>query len=62
MHDPSLELFRGLMQDDPPYIPAYFMAAQQQARLTNLDLAKSFLREGIEQAPGVRGTRTQRQR
>ena len=49
-HDRSLESFRELIGDDTPYVPAYFMAAQQQARLGNLDLAKSFLRDGIEQA------------
>ncbi len=49
-HERSLELFRELMQDEPPYIPAYFMSAQQQARLVQLDVAKSILREGIEQA------------
>ena len=49
-HDRSLESFRELIADDTPYVPAYFMAAQQQARLGNLDLAKSFLRDGIEQA------------
>ena len=49
-HDRSLESFRELIADATPYVPAYFMAAQQQARLGNLDLAKSFLRDGIEQA------------
>ncbi len=49
-HERSLEAFRELIADDTPYVPAYFMAAQQQARLMNLDLAKSFLRDGIEEA------------
>ena len=49
-HDLSLEAFRELIADETPYVPAYFMAAQQQARLMNLDLAKSFLRDGIEEA------------
>ena len=46
----SLDMFRDLISDDPPYVPAYFMAAQQQARIANVDVAKSFLRDGIEQA------------
>ncbi len=49
-HERSLSTFRELMSDDPPYVPAFFMAAQQQARLHQIDEAKAFLREGIEQA------------
>ena len=28
-HESSLEKFRELSADEPPYIPAFFMAAQQ---------------------------------
>ncbi len=49
-HEASLRTFEGLISDDPPYVPAYFMAAQQQARLGALDLAKELLRNGIEEA------------
>lgn len=46
----SLELFRGLMSAEPPYVPAFFMAAQQQAREEQVESARHFLREGIEEA------------
>lgn len=49
-HEECLEIFRSLMTDQPPYVPAFFMAAQQRVRLGEVDLAKQFLREGIEQA------------
>lgn len=45
-----LELHRGLMQDDPPYVPSFFMAGQQFARLDRIDEAKQVLAEGIQQA------------
>lgn len=46
----SLAEFAGLMADEPPYVPAYFMAAQQMARLGQLHAARTILREGIEEA------------
>jgi hypothetical protein len=49
-HDESFGLFDGLMQDEPPYVPAFFMAAQQMARLDRIDDARTTLRTGIEQA------------
>lgn len=49
-HDPSLEQLRGLMADTPPYVPAFFMAGQQLARLGRLAEARSALRSGIERA------------
>ena len=49
-HEPSLHEFRGLMTATPPYIPAFFMAAQQLARLDRIDDSRAVLREGIEQA------------
>ncbi len=49
-HDKSLEKFRELFADQPPYIPAFFMAAQQLARLERTDEARTALRDGIEQA------------
>ena len=32
-HDASLAQFSELTRDAPPYVPAFFMAAQQLARL-----------------------------
>lgn len=49
-HDESLGLFDGLMRDEPPYVPAFFMAAQQMTRLDRIDDARMTLRTGIEQA------------
>ncbi len=49
-HERSLTEFRGLMTSAPPYVPAFFMAAQQLARLDRIDAARGVLRDGIEQA------------
>jgi tetratricopeptide (TPR) repeat protein len=49
-HDRSLTEFGGLMTADPPYVPAFFMAAQQLARLDRINEARAALRDGIEQA------------
>lgn len=49
-HDSSLAELGRLMQADPPYVPAFFMAGQQFARLGRIDEARRALREGIEQA------------
>ncbi|HET6879493.1 MAG TPA: hypothetical protein VFI31_05040 [Pirellulales bacterium] len=49
-HEHSLEMLRGLMDDSPAYVPAFFMSAQQLARLARIDEARAVLRVGIEQA------------
>ena len=49
-HDGSLTRFGELTRDDPPYVPAFFMAAQQLARLQRIAESRSFLRDGIEAA------------
>ena len=49
-HERSLTEFAGLMQATPPYVPAFFMAAQQLARLNRVSEARTVLRDGIEQA------------
>jgi len=49
-HDASLSRFAELTRDQPPYVPAYFMAAQQLARLGRTEEARARLREGIEAA------------
>jgi hypothetical protein len=46
----SLERLAGLTRDAAPYVPAYFMAAQQLARLGRVTEARAYLRDGIEQA------------
>ncbi len=46
----SVQRLRGLTQEDPPYVPAFFMAGQQLAKLSKVAEARSILREGIEEA------------
>jgi thioredoxin-like negative regulator of GroEL len=52
-HERSLEQFGTLMRDDEPYVPAFFMAAQQLARLGRIEEARAALRDGIERARAV---------
>ena len=49
-HDRSLELLAGLTKDSPPYVAAYFMQAQQLAKLGRIAEARTVLRDGIEEA------------
>ena len=49
-HSESLGKFSELSRDEPPYVPAFFMSAQQLARLNRLDEARSVLRNGIDAA------------
>jgi len=49
-HDQSLQRLRELTSDAPPYVPAFFMAGQQLAKLGRVEDARSILRDGIEQA------------
>jgi len=55
-HDASLERLAALTRDDPPYVPAYFMAAQQLAQLDRVTEARERLRDGIEEARRQRDT------
>lgn len=49
-HEASLAWLRGLTKDEPPYVPAFFMAGQQLARLGRTEEARDVLRDGIEAA------------
>ncbi|MGC4001690.1 MAG: hypothetical protein QM811_00430 [Pirellulales bacterium] len=49
-HDASLTGLRTLAGENPPYIPAFFMAGQQLTRLGRLDEARAMLRDGITAA------------
>jgi len=49
-HDESIEKLRDLTVDATPYVPAFFMAAQQLADLDRVDEARDYLRAGIDQA------------
>ncbi len=46
----SLAELRRLMSEEPPYVPAFFMAGQQLVRLSRPDEARAHLRDGIEEA------------
>ena len=50
----SLAAFTTLMDDDPPHVPAFFMAAQLLAGTGEVDQARQFLVDGIRHA-GVQG-------
>lgn len=49
-HDASLAKFTELTRDQPPYVPAFFMAGQQLARLERMSEARDFLRNGVDAA------------
>jgi hypothetical protein len=49
-HDSSLARFAELTRDDPPYVPAFFMAGQQLVRLGRINEARTILRNGIAAA------------
>jgi hypothetical protein len=50
-HEPSLEMLAGLARDaSSPYVPAFFMAAQQLVKLARLSEARDYLRDGVEEA------------
>ncbi|HEX3999327.1 MAG TPA: hypothetical protein VHX65_12315 [Pirellulales bacterium] len=46
----SLARLAELQRDEPPYVPAFFMAAQQLVSQDRIAEARTALREGIEQA------------
>jgi thioredoxin-like negative regulator of GroEL len=49
-HERSLSGLRELQNDQPPYVPAFFMAAQQLVKLARISEAREALRRGIEEA------------
>lgn len=49
-HDRSLGILTDLIESDPPYVAAFFMAGQQLARLDRVAKARDLLRVGIEEA------------
>jgi predicted Zn-dependent protease len=49
-HERSLQGLAELSRDQPPYVPAFFMAAQQLVKLSRIDDARSMLRDGIDAA------------
>jgi tetratricopeptide (TPR) repeat protein len=50
-HDESLAILSQLAyQEEPKYVAAFFMAAQQLVEQDRLEEARDYLREGIEEA------------
>jgi tetratricopeptide (TPR) repeat protein len=49
-HDASLTRFAELTRDNPPYVPAFFMAGQQLARLGRIGEARAIVQSGITAA------------
>ena len=49
-HEGSLAGFRELIEQETPYVPAFFMAGQQFARLGRIEEAREVIRRGIEAA------------
>lgn len=49
-HEASLTKLAALTRDSTPYVPAFFMAAQQLARLERVAEARGYLRDGVEEA------------
>jgi hypothetical protein len=49
-HVGSLSRLAELQRDEPPYVPAFFMAAQQLVSQDRVAEARTALRAGIDQA------------
>lgn len=49
-HDASLARLDELAKQSKPYVPAFFMAAQQLVELQRIAEARTFLRDGIDEA------------
>ena len=49
-HERSLGLLAELMAGEPPYVPAFLMAGQQQVTIGQQDAARSSWKAGIEAA------------
>lgn len=49
-HEASLTMLNALTEQQPPYVPAYFMSGQQLTRLGRIDQARDVLRAGIDEA------------
>ena len=56
-HAESLAKFAELTRDQPPYVPAFFMAGQQLARLGRTSEARELLRTGSKR-PAFKATPT----
>ena len=50
----SLSLHQELIENEPTYVPSFFMSGQQLADLERTDEAMEILKQGVEQA-GLQG-------
>jgi len=48
--EPALQEFKTLIEKNPDYTPAYFMAAQTLASASRVDEAKRWLVDGVSSA------------
>ena len=55
----ALEEFKTLIENNPDYTPAYFMAAQTLATASRIDEAKRMLVDGISSARRTGNTHAQ---
>lgn len=49
-HEQSLSALGELTRDSTPYVPAFFMAAQQLVEMGQISQARGMLRQGIDEA------------
>jgi hypothetical protein len=49
-HQESLDALSQLTLGTPPYVPAFFQAARQLVDASQIDAARKWLRDGIEEA------------
>ena len=57
--DQALQEFKTLIEKNPDYTPAYFMAAQALAKVSRVDEAKRMLMDGISSARRTGNTHAQ---
>lgn len=48
--DEAIGLFQGLQRDKPPHVAAFFRGAQLLVRMDRISEARTWLRDGIEEA------------
>jgi tetratricopeptide (TPR) repeat protein len=57
--EPALQEFKALIETNPDYTPAYFMAAQALANASRVDEAMRWLVDGISSAVRTGNTHAQ---
>ena len=57
--DEAIQEFKTLIEKNPDYTPAYFMAAQALANASRIDEAKRWLVDGISSARRTNNTHAQ---